>query len=454
MTITAHCYPGLSMQVRIMQGATPVGSILTMTESAQAGYYTVATPGGLADGAYTLLLINGSQVIGQRDAVVRSGVFVDPAVLPDIAPAVRTNLATELGRLDAAVSTRAAPGAAMALTPAERSASAAVIEAALLADGDGQAFVNAIVAAIGNTNVNQAVFVAAIRADLERVGGMLDLLPTASEIVTAVDASTQLAKASAVTTLQTTATAIKAKTDALPAAPAAVGDIPSASTVAAAVRTNLTTELGRIDVAVSTREAESAAAARAVTNQTEHDATQAAIASAAATNQTEHDATQVGIAAIAAIGNPLNQPVPGSYPAGSAGEALGKLLVGPPDEPAVVIPGPPADVGLCRVYGYVEGINNDKRLPTARIEFRLIAPDGTKAVASERLIGERAITIKVDGLGRLQGEDGQPWIDLQRNDMLTPAGTTYEVTSAALGISRKSITLTTTIADLRTLLLA
>lgn len=124
------------------------------------------------------------------------------------------------------------------------------------------------------------------------------------------------------------------------------------------------------------------------------------------------------------------------------------------EEDPVVVPGPPADVGLCRVYGYVEGINNDKRLPTARIEFRLIAPDGTKAVASERLIGERAITIKVDGLGRLQGEDGQPWVDLQRNDMLTPAGTTYEVTSAALGISRKSITLTTTIADLRTLLLA
>lgn len=49
------------------------------------------------------------------------------------------------------------------------------------------------------------------------------------------------------------AVAIKAKTDNLPAAPAAAGDIPSASTVAAAVRTNLTTELGRIDAAVSTR---------------------------------------------------------------------------------------------------------------------------------------------------------------------------------------------------------
>jgi hypothetical protein len=423
MTITAHCYPGLSLQVRVMLGATPVGAVLNMTESAQAGYYTVATPSGLADADYTLLLINGGQVIGQTGAIARSGVFVDPAVLADIAPAVRANLATELARLDVAVSTRAATGAAMTLTPGERTTLAAQIEAALLADGDGQAFVSAIVAAIGNVNVNQAVLIAAIRADLERTGGLLDVLPTLTEI----EASAILAKAA---------------------------QVPTAAAVATAVRTNLATELGRMDAAISSRESEASAATRASTGQAEHDATQAAIVALNAVNQTEHDATQTAIAAIAAIGDPFTKPVPGTYPAGSAGEALGKLVVGPPDEPAVVIPGAPADVGLCRVYAYLEGINNDKRLPTARIEFRLIAPDGTKAVASERLIAERVTTLKVDGLGRLQGEDGQPWADLQRNDMLTPAGTTYEVTSAALGISRKSITLTTSIADLRALLLA
>jgi hypothetical protein len=48
-------------------------------------------------------------------------------------------------------------------------------------------------------------------------------------------------------------TAIKAKTDNLPASPAAVSDIPTAATNASAVRTNLTTELARIDVATSTR---------------------------------------------------------------------------------------------------------------------------------------------------------------------------------------------------------
>lgn len=47
--------------------------------------------------------------------------------------------------------------------------------------------------------------------------------------------------------------AIKAKTDTIPASPAATGDIPSAATNASAVRTELTTELGRIDAAISTR---------------------------------------------------------------------------------------------------------------------------------------------------------------------------------------------------------
>jgi hypothetical protein len=330
-----------TLTARLRTGATVVGSAIALSDSASAGIYLGDVPGGTADGNYDVVVYQASTVLGAsaRPLVWRSGAEVLPAI----------------------------PGSAMTLTPAERTASAAVTEAAIISDADGQAVKAALVAAIGNTNVNEVALAAA---------------------------------------------------------------------TAAAVRVELATELARMDAAISTRESESSAATRA------------------ATDQTEHDATQVALAAIAAIGDPLTKPVPGTYPAGSAGEALGKLVVGPPDEPAVVIPGAPADTGLCRVYAYLEGINNDKRLPTARIEFRLIAPDGTKAVASERLIGERVTTLKVDGLGRLQGEDGQPWADFQRNDMLTPSGTTYEVTSAALGISRKVVTLTTQVADLRALLLA
>lgn len=57
-----------------------------------------------------------------------------------------------------------------------------------------------------------------------------------------------------------TVEAIKAKTDNLPASPAAVSDIPIAADNAAAVRTNLAVELGRIDATISSRSTASAAA--------------------------------------------------------------------------------------------------------------------------------------------------------------------------------------------------
>ncbi len=59
------------------------------------------------------------------------------------------------------------------LSSSERTDLAGVIEAALLADGDGRALINAIVTAIGNLNVDEIALVAAIRADLERTNGKL-----------------------------------------------------------------------------------------------------------------------------------------------------------------------------------------------------------------------------------------------------------------------------------------
>ena len=97
------------------------------------------------------------------------------------------------------------------LTIAERTAIAAAVESSILNEGDGQAILNAIVTAIGNTNISQVALVSAIRADMERNGGNLS--------------------------------AIKSKTDALPASPAATGDIPTESEIAAEVWAKPTTEL-------------------------------------------------------------------------------------------------------------------------------------------------------------------------------------------------------------------
>lgn len=67
------------------------------------------------------------------------------------------------------------------LTATERAAIATAVEQSILNDGDGQQVLNAIVGAIGNTNIDQVALVAAIRADLERTGGAVDLIETKSE---------------------------------------------------------------------------------------------------------------------------------------------------------------------------------------------------------------------------------------------------------------------------------
>ena len=200
-----------------------------------------------------------------------------------IASQVRTELGTELGRIDAAISSRLAPSGTLAtvttltnapasVTPAQirqemdsnstklanldatvssRLASSAysaapttaqiatAVEGSLLNEADGQAVLNAIVGAIGNTNLSEVSLVAAVRADLERVGGKIDSIPaapTAAANATAVwSAATKTITGGTVTTLTNSPS------------------VPSAASIASATRTELTTELGRLDAAVSTR---------------------------------------------------------------------------------------------------------------------------------------------------------------------------------------------------------
>lgn len=104
-----------------------------------------------------------------------------------------------------------------ALTSGERTAIAAAVEAALLNDGDGQALINAIVTAIGNVNIDQVLLVAAIRADIERAGGMLEG-KASQATASAIKAKTDLIPSSPAT--ETSVLAIKTKTDNLPASPA------------------------------------------------------------------------------------------------------------------------------------------------------------------------------------------------------------------------------------------
>lgn len=124
--------------------------------------------------------------------------------------------------------------------------STAQIEAALLNEGDGQQLIDAIVTAIGNSNVDEIALVAAIRADLERAGGMLDVVPTLSEI----EASTVLAKTSDI---------------------AGLNDITAAEVWAAATRTITGGQVDTIAGTIQTLDALDTA------QDTQHAATQSAI---------------------------------------------------------------------------------------------------------------------------------------------------------------------------------
>jgi hypothetical protein len=159
-----------------------------------------------------------------------------------IATQVRTELATELARVDAAVSTRLASSAYSAAPTTAQIATA--VEGSLLNEADGQAVLNAIVGAIGNTNLSEVSIVAAVRADLERVGGKIDSIPAAP--TAAANATAVWATASKTITGGTV--------DTLTNSPS----VPSAASIASATRTELAVELARVDVATSTRLAGSA----------------------------------------------------------------------------------------------------------------------------------------------------------------------------------------------------
>jgi hypothetical protein len=251
---------------------------------------------------------------------------------------------------------------------------------------------------------------------------------------------------------------------------------PAAAEVATAVRAELATELGRVDVAIGSREAETAAATRASGRMTEHDTVMAALVQrptlaaiegssalarqatlqalpAAVGAELADDFANVG-AAIDDLGTGIAAELlasdPRTAPANSVGAGLARLLVVPGPSPLVPVPAAPTDNSLCRVYGY---ITTADRRPAAGVEvtFELVRPQGA-AVASALLISGDRFTARTNGAGALASAHDKTWLEMTRTDRMQPAGATYKVTCAALGVSDKVVTLTADVVDLRALL--
>ena len=150
---------------------------------------------------------------------------------------IRQEMDANSTKLDASVSSRLASASYTApTTPPTAAEIATAVEGSLLNEADGQAVLNAIVGAIGNTNVSEVSLVAAIRSDIERTGGKLDSVPTAAANASAVWGTA-------------TKTITGGVVDTLTNSPS----VPSAASIAAATRTELAVELARVDASVSSR---------------------------------------------------------------------------------------------------------------------------------------------------------------------------------------------------------
>jgi hypothetical protein len=136
--------------------------------------------------------------------------------------------------------------------------------------------------------------------------------------------------------------------------------------------------------------------------------------------------------------------LPGSYTGHQAGNIIARLDIPPASAFVAAVPTAPTDVTLCRVYGYLETLDN-KPAANVVLSFTLAT---VSPIKSERLITGRTVTAKTDSQGRVADSAANPYIDLQRNDHLAPAGSKYLVNCEALALRNKEITLAADTFDL------
>jgi hypothetical protein len=220
----------------------------SLVEAAIAGV-TAPSAATVASAVRTELSVELGRVDVATSSRLASASYTAPTSAPTaaaVASAVRTEL-TEISNLDATVSSRLASSAYSAAPTTAQIATA--VEGSLLNEGDGQAVLNAIVGAIGNQNLSEVSLVAAVRADLERAGGKIDSIPTtvapsASTVAGAVrtELGTELSRIDAAVSSRLASASYTAPTAA-----------PTAAANASAVRTELSTELARVDASVSSR---------------------------------------------------------------------------------------------------------------------------------------------------------------------------------------------------------
>jgi hypothetical protein len=253
-----------SYTIASVVGGTSVTFAVPNTHSATAGAGALMQTTGTAvlDPAAV-----ASAVWGAGSRTITGGVvdtLTNAPTVPTaaaIATQVRTELGTELGRLDANISSRLAPSGTLAVVTTLTNAPS-VPSAAAIADevrvelATELARIDAPISGAGNAP-SAATVASAVRSELStelarvdqaissRLAGSAYTAPANSDIA-AIKAKTDTLPASPAATgdiPSANISAIKAKTDNLPASPAATGDIPTAAQNATAVWSKPANEL-------------------------------------------------------------------------------------------------------------------------------------------------------------------------------------------------------------------
>jgi hypothetical protein len=243
--------PGLTVTAQRYQAGAAVGSAISCPEVGSTGFYSGNMTG--TAGTYQLAFLASGANVGSGSIIWDGTAEVAPSTLTaaQVNAEADTALAdvgltnTITGRIDAAISSRLAPSGTLATVTNLTNAPASVTPADIwthatrtITGGTVDTLTNAPSVPSASTIASQ------VRTELTAELNRLD-----------ATVSSRLASASYTAPANSDIAAVKAKTDALPSDPAdqslleaAIAGVtaPSASTVATAVRTELTAELAKV----------------------------------------------------------------------------------------------------------------------------------------------------------------------------------------------------------------
>ncbi len=165
----------VSFAVSDTLGNPVAGSPFAAVEISNKGVYT-ATWTPASSGDYVVEVSSPSQGISEVSSAVR----IDPVSNQQLSNEIAALENLNASQVWSAASRTLTDKEGFSLSADERTNIANAVQQVIIDEGDGGQVIDAIVQAIGNANIDEIAFVAAVTANLERDGGVLSQILAAS----------------------------------------------------------------------------------------------------------------------------------------------------------------------------------------------------------------------------------------------------------------------------------